>query len=223
MDNDSYQPLRYPPEGQSFDSWERAWEYYRDFAQKCGYGIRKGRTCHNKSKEVKHINVQYDRKETPNPTNTMRHTASRGTACPFKFNLKKSVWGWEIQYRSDHTNRAHNHTASSSALAHPVHRRAYLDEQHQEEVRSLRQLAVEPGRVVTHFIQRDGEAANVTQKDLWNLATSDRFKQRQGMTLIQALYAKMHESPKWIAFWDLGYSGNIKRMFFMHEEQLKLL
>ena len=90
-------------------------------------------------------------------------------------------------------------------------------------MRSLRQLAVEPGRVITHLIQRDGEAANVTQKDLWNLTTSDQFIQRQGMTLIQALYAKMHESPKWIAFWDLGYSGNVKRMFFMHEEQLKLL
>ena len=200
MDDDPYRPLRYPPEGRSFDSWQQAWEYYRDFAQKYGYGIRKGRTRHNKSKEVKHISIQCDRRETPNPTNTIRHTASRGTACPFKFNLKKGVWGWEIQYRSDHTTRAHNHTASSSALAHPVHRRAYLDEPRQEEVRSLRQLTIEAGPLVTHLVRRDGEAANITQRDLWNLALSDRFEQRQGMTLIQAFYAKMRESPKWTAF-----------------------
>ncbi len=43
------------------------------------------------------------------------------------------------------------------------------------------------------------------------------------MTPIQAFYAKMRESHKWTTFWDLDYSGNIKRMFFMHEEQLKLL
>ncbi len=82
---------------------------------------------------------------------------------------------------------------------------------------------MEAGPLVTHLIRRDREAANVTQRDLWNLASSDRFKQRQGMTPIQALYTKMRESPKWTTFWDLGYSGNVKRMFFMHEEQLKLL
>ena len=77
----------------------------------------------------------------PNPTNTMRQTASRGTACPFEFNLKKGIWGWEIQYRSDHTTRAHNHAAFSSALAHPVH------------------------PLVTHLVRRDGKAANVTPRD----------------------------------------------------------
>ena len=77
---------------------------------------------------------------------------------------------------------------------------------------------MEAGPLVTHLVRRDGEAANVTQRDLWNLASSDRFEQRQGMTPIQAFYAKMRESPKWTAFWDLSYSGNVKRMFFMHEE-----
>jgi len=223
MGDIDYQPLRYPPEGEAFNSWEEGFEWCRDFAQKCGYGIRKGRTRQNKSKEVKHITIQCDRKETPNPTNTVRQTGSRGTSCPFEFNLKSTVWGWEVKHRLDHNLRAHNHPASTAALAHPVHRRAYRNDGVSKEIQSMYQLAIQPSKILTHLARRDTDNALINSNDIHNLLASTRFERRQGMTPIQAFYSQMTTSPSWHCLWDLGHFGDVKRVFFMHEEQLNLL
>jgi hypothetical protein len=77
-DDNDYRSLHYPPEAQTFDSWQEAWEYCRDFAQNVDMVSAKAERVKTlKSKED--IIIQCDRKETPNATNSVRQT-SRGTS-----------------------------------------------------------------------------------------------------------------------------------------------
>jgi hypothetical protein len=69
-----------------------------------------------------------------------------------------------------------------------------------------------------HTSQRlDYDNALIGSNDTHNLLASARFEQR--MTPLQAFCSQTIASPSRHCLWDLGYFGDVKRMFFMHQEQ----
>ena len=222
-----------PPPVQSFPSMKAGVDAVNNWAKSCGYGvaIAKSKLDHNAQMPTTRkvwLRCSFGRASAVNGHKRKMTTCMTG--CEFKVTLtreRSSRAGTipeEWQLKVEHAE--HNHEATLSALALPVHR--CRDEQDVKEIQSLSKSNTTPHAILNNLIEK-GKAIDI--RDIYNERSKMRKEMLQGKTPVQALlqelehYIDITDKPDSKYYYRVTKDAqdHLHTLFFAHPKSIELL
>ena len=149
------------------------------------------------------------------------NTSTRKCNCPFRIEAQELAnKEWQGKLLVLH----HNHTGTLETSSHPAHRRvaiANMDDQDKTLFESLLQRNA-PVPIIRAQLRSKG--VNITQRDVYNIASASRNAQLGGLTAIQWLVDSL-KAMDWFVRVDVASNNRnrVTRIFFAHPGSVALL
>ena len=208
-----------PPEAQ-FSSREELTAAINAWAAPRGYAFISQRSTKTANGRL-HVTFICDRAGTPPAGGKrLRNTTSRRIGCLFSVTAKESLCRtqWHLRHRPDPRFHRHNHSPSSTPVAHPVHRQ--LSQSDKSTVRQMATSGVKPSEIRSYLHMTSDTLA--TQQDIYNSIAQSKRELARGQSSIHALAEQLDGD----GFWNkirLDESGRVVAVLFAHPQSLGYL
>lgn len=209
-----------PPPAGAHDSFEDAIHSCQNWAKEHGYAVTKANTKEYPGGPYTLVFMQCDRGDKYKERASVRKSRTRVTECPFRLRISPApTYENRRQCMVVIINPSHNHTATWSATAHPVHRRLHEGARH--TIRAEARAGVKPKQILVR-LQQETPGLYLTKDDIYNELKKARTEQLQGLTPIEALIQQLKDTDKWVFDYQTDSQGHLTYLFLAYVKTVQI-